>query len=168
MYIFFFVFFKSKYVFFNNSASTQTALNRLTSNNFVSSWFIWHRYKKINSNDKNYAYNTIWFIYYVLLQEKDFEFEDAQVVVQKRSVENTLKDDEDFLKDEGSGDEEGSGTVTVINPPATAPGECDGPQRQRADGRKIRGFVWELALHTFLTYKYHPSFIAMLCIYIYL
>ncbi|XP_034337833.2 basement membrane-specific heparan sulfate proteoglycan core protein isoform X5 [Magallana gigas] len=53
--------------------------------------------------------------------EKDFEFEDAQVVVQKRSVENTLKDDEDFLKDEGSGDEEGSGTVTVINPPSTAP-----------------------------------------------
>lgn len=111
---------------------------------------------------------TIGIIYYVLLQEKDFEFEDAQVVVQKRSVENTLKDDEDFLKDEGSGDEEGSGTVTVINPPATAPGECDGPQRQMADGRKIKRFVWELALHTFLTYKYHPSFIAMLCIYIYL
>lgn len=101
----------------------------------------------------------ICIIDYVLLQEKDFEFEDAQVVVQKRSIENTLKDDEDFLRDEGSGDEEGSGIVTVINPTATTPGECDGPQRQRADGRKIKRFVWELALHTFLTYKYHPSFI---------
>lgn len=112
---------------------------------------------------------TICIIYYDLLQEKDFEFEDAQVVVQKRSVENTLKDDEDFLKDEGSGDEEGSGTVTVINPPATAPGECDGPQRQMADGRKIKRFVWELALHTFLTYKYHPSFNDdVMYIYIYL
>lgn len=98
-------------------------------------------------------------IEYVLLQEKDFEFEDTQVVVQKRSVENTLKDDEDFLRDEGSGDEEGSGTVTVVNTTAPIPGECDSPQRQRADGRKIKRFVWELALHTFLAYKYHPSFI---------
>lgn len=55
----FFRIFKSKYVFFNNSASTQTALNRLASNNFVSSWFIWHRYKKTNTNHKNYALNDL-------------------------------------------------------------------------------------------------------------
>ncbi|XP_061196471.1 basement membrane-specific heparan sulfate proteoglycan core protein-like [Saccostrea echinata] len=48
--------------------------------------------------------------------EKDFEFDDVQVVVQKRSVENTLKDDEDFLQDEGSGDVEGSGTGTLVPP----------------------------------------------------
>ncbi|XP_056009495.1 basement membrane-specific heparan sulfate proteoglycan core protein-like isoform X3 [Ostrea edulis] len=48
--------------------------------------------------------------------EKDFEFDDVQVVVQKRSTANTLKDDEDFLQDEGSGDVEGSGTGGVIPP----------------------------------------------------
>lgn len=102
------------------------------------------------------------------MQEKDFEFEDAQVVVQKRSVENTLKDDEDFLKDEGSGDEEGSGTVTVINPPSTAPGECDGPQRQRADGRKIKRFVWELASTAYFSYIQIPPFFYCDVMYIYI
>nr|XP_022341960.1 basement membrane-specific heparan sulfate proteoglycan core protein-like isoform X4 [Crassostrea virginica] len=49
--------------------------------------------------------------------EKDFEFDDVQVVVQKRSVDNTFSDDDDFFQqDEGSGDVEGSGTGTVVVP----------------------------------------------------
>ena len=73
----------------------------------------------------NWHIISYFFLYFLLLQEKDFDFEDSEVIkIVKRSADDAplISDDEDLLLADEPGstpdEEEGSGT---LEPPVIGP-----------------------------------------------
>ena len=99
-----------------------------------------HEKVKVTLRSWSFRQKKIIHVYKFLLfflQEKDFEFDDVNVIVQKRSVDSVgLADDEDIaLNDEG-----GSGEGSGVDPgPVMPTAEYPGKGRLRGDGAEGRG-----------------------------